>query len=109
MSLAPGVDRTATRRIPDLRSRSDYGEFFVDHPDRLSGKWDKALSSDVPGNDRDVPPHINLGQAKAFGSVLTKRGPEEGRVTIETATDVLSSVLPGRRSRSITAGGPDGD
>ena len=56
------------------------------------------MSSDVPGNDRDVPPHINLGQAKAFVSLLAKGYPEEGRVLIETATDVLSSVLPGRRS-----------
>jgi pyruvate dehydrogenase (quinone) len=101
----------ATQQIPDV----PYHRFaeliglrgiFVDHPDRLAGAWEEALSSDRPvvlevRTDPNVPPlpsHITLEQAKAFTSTLVKGDPEEGSMILDTAKEVLSGVLPGRRS-----------
>jgi pyruvate dehydrogenase (quinone) len=101
----------ATQQIPDV----PYHRFaeliglrgiFVDTPDRLAGAWDEALSSDRPvvlevRTDPNVPPlpsHITLDQAKAFTSSLIKGDPEEGSMFIDTAKEVLSGMLPGRRS-----------
>jgi pyruvate dehydrogenase (quinone) len=100
----------ATQQIPDV----PYHRFaeliglrgiFVDHPDRLAGAWDEALSSDRPvvlevktdPNVPPLPPHITLAQAKAFTSMLFKGDPEQGSVLVNTAKEVLSSVLPGHR------------
>ncbi len=47
---------------------------------------------DVP----PLPPHITLKQAKAFASTLVKGDPDEGGVILNTARQVLASVLPGK-------------
>ena len=100
----------ATQQIPDV----PYHRFaeliglrgiYVDNPERMGGAWEEALSSDRPvvlevKTDPNVPPlpsHISLAQAKAFTSMLVKGDPEEGSVIIDTAKEVLSGVLPGRR------------
>jgi pyruvate dehydrogenase (quinone) len=78
----------------------------VETPDALGSAWDEALASDRPFvleavTDPDVPPmppHITLAQAKAFTSTLLKGDPEQGSVLVDTAKEVLSSVLPGHRS-----------
>jgi pyruvate dehydrogenase (quinone) len=101
----------ATQQIPDVPYHR-FGELiglrgiFVDHPDRLAGAWDEALHSDRPvvlevRTDPNVPPlpsHITLAQAKAFTSMLMKGDPQESGVIMDTAKEVLSGVLPGRRS-----------
>jgi pyruvate dehydrogenase (quinone) len=101
----------ATQQIPDV----PYHRFaeliglrgiFVDTPERLGAAWEEALASDRPvvlevktdPNVPPLPPHITLAQAKAFMSSLVKGDPEEGSVLVNTAKEVLSSVLPGRRS-----------
>ena len=101
----------ATQQIPDV----PYHRFaeliglrgiFVDAPEHSAGAWEEALASDRPvvlevKTDPKVPPlppHITLAQAKAFTSLLVKGDPEEGSVLVDTAKEVLSSVLPGRRS-----------
>src|SRR6201996_652038 len=101
----------ATQQIPDV----PYHRFaeliglrgiFVDSPERMGPAWDEALASDRPvvlevKTDPDVPPlppHITLAQAKAFTSTLVKGDPDEGNVLVNTAKQVLSSVLPGQRS-----------
>ena len=101
----------ATQQIPDV----PYHRFaeliglrgiFVDTPQRLASAWDEALSSDRPvvlevktdPNVPPLPPHITLAQAKSFASMLVKGDPEEGSVLVNTAKEVLSSVLPGRHS-----------
>jgi pyruvate dehydrogenase (quinone) len=79
---------------------------FVDHPDRLGSAWDEALAADRPTvlevrtdpNVPPLPPHITLTQAEHFMSTLLKGDPDEGNVITETAKQVLSSILPGRRS-----------
>ena len=101
----------ATQQIPDV----PYHRFaeliglrgiFVDTPQRLASAWDEAMSSDRPvvlevktdPNVPPLPPHITLAQAKSFASMLVKGYPEEGSVLVNTAKEVLSSVLPGRHS-----------
>jgi pyruvate dehydrogenase (quinone) len=102
---------TATQQIPDV----PYHRFaeliglrgiFVDTPQRLGSAWEEALASDRPvvlevktdPNVPPLPPHITLAQAKAFASSLVKGDPDEGSVLVNTAKEVLSSVLPGHRS-----------
>src|SRR4051794_30310732 len=78
---------------------------YVDHPDRLGPAWDEALASARPvvlevktdPNVPPLPPHITLEQAKKFTSFLLKGDPDEGSVLVETAREVLSTVLPGSR------------
>jgi pyruvate dehydrogenase (quinone) len=101
----------ATQQIPDV----PYHRFaeliglrgiFVDAPEQLAGAWEEALASDRPvvlevKTDPEVPPlppHITLAQAKAFTSLLLKGDPQEGNLLVDTAKEVLSSVLPDRRS-----------
>jgi pyruvate dehydrogenase (quinone) len=101
----------ATQQIPDV----PYHRFaeliglrgiFVDSPQRLGPAWEEALASDRPvvlevktdPNVPPLPPHITLAQAKAFASSLVKGDPDEGSVLVNTAKEVLSSVLPGHRS-----------
>jgi pyruvate dehydrogenase (quinone) len=101
----------ATQQIPDV----PYHRFaeliglrgiFVDTPQRMGPAWEEALACDRPvvlevKTDPDVPPlppHITLAQAKAFTSSLVKGDPGEGNVIVDTAKQVLSSVLPGQHS-----------
>ena len=100
----------ATQQIPDV----PYHRFaeliglrgiFVDNPDRLASAWDEALASDRPvvlevKTDPEVPPlppHITLKQAKAFTSTLLSGDPREGSVIVQTAKELVSDWLPGRR------------
>jgi len=101
----------ASQELPDV----PYHKFaeliglkgiFVDDPDRVGPAWDKALAADRPvvleiktdPNVPPLPPHITLAQAKAFTSTLLKGDPEEGSVLLNTAKEVLASVLPGGKS-----------
>jgi pyruvate dehydrogenase (quinone) len=101
----------ATQQIPDV----PYHRFaeliglrgiFVDTPQRMGPAWEEALASDRPvvlevktdPNVPPLPPHITLAQAKAFTSSLVKGDPDEGGVLVNTAKEVLSSVLPGHHS-----------
>jgi pyruvate dehydrogenase (quinone) len=77
---------------------------FVDSPERIGAAWEMALTADRPvviefKTDPEVPPlppHITLKQAKAFASTLVKGDPEEGGVLVNTARQVLASVLPNK-------------
>ncbi len=76
---------------------------YVDDPDKVGAAWDEALRSDVPvvievKTDPEVPPlppHISLEQARKFTSMLLKGDPEEGGLLVDTARQVLASILPG--------------
>jgi pyruvate dehydrogenase (quinone) len=101
----------ATQQIPDVAYHR-FAELiglrgiFVDTPQRLGTAWEEALASDRPvvlevktdPNVPPLPPHITLAQAKAFTSSLVKGDPDESSVLVNTAKEVLSSVLPGQRS-----------
>jgi pyruvate dehydrogenase (quinone) len=100
----------ASQQLPDV----PYHKFaellglkgiLVDDPEQLGAAFDAALAADRPviievRTDPEVPPlppHITLKQAKAFASTLLKGDPAEGSVLIDTAKQVLSSVLPGEK------------
>ena len=100
----------ATQSIPDV----PYHRFaeliglrgiLVEDPDRLGPAWEEALAADRPvvlevrtdPNVPPLPPHITLAQMKAFTSTLLSPDPEEGSVIVNTAKQVLSSVLPGKK------------
>ena len=102
----------ASQSIPDV----SYARFadliglkgiFVDNPDDVADVWDEALSADRPvvveaytdPNVPPLPPHITLAQARAFAGSLY-REPERGSVIVDTAREVLASVLPGRGAAS---------
>ena len=101
----------ATQQLPDV----PYHKFaeliglkgiYVDDPDRVGAAWEEALAADRPvvlefrtdPNVPPLPPHITLAQARAFTSNLLKGDPEEGSVLLNTAKEVLASVLPGGKS-----------
>ena len=77
---------------------------YVDNPDRVAVAWEEALAADRPvviefKTDPEVPPlppHITLKQAKAFASTLAKGDPSESSVILNTARQVLATVLPGK-------------
>src|SRR5918995_4848786 len=100
----------ASQQIPDF----PYHKFaeliglkgiFVDNPDRMGSAWDEALASDRPvvlevrtdPNVPPLPPHITVAQAKAFMSTLLQGDPDQGSVLVDTAKEVLSGILPGRK------------
>ncbi|WP_438392541.1 thiamine pyrophosphate-requiring protein [Caballeronia sp. DA-9] len=99
----------ASQQIPDV----PYHKFaeligmkgiFVDDPERLGAVFDEALASDRPvlvevktdPNVPPLPPHITVKQAKAFASTLLQGDPDQGSVILDTAKQVLSSVLPSK-------------
>jgi pyruvate dehydrogenase (quinone) len=77
---------------------------YVEHPEKVASAWEAALAADRPvviefKTDPEVPPlppHITLKQAKAFASSLVKVDPDESSVILNTARQVLASVLPGK-------------
>ncbi|ALM82744.1 thiamine pyrophosphate-requiring protein [Bordetella sp. N] len=79
---------------------------YVDQDDMLGAAWDAALHADRPvvievkadPSVPPLPPHITMTQARAFGKALLQGDPEQGNIVIDTARQVLGSVLPGGKS-----------
>ncbi len=108
---AGDVKFEASQDIPDFPYHK-YAEMiglkgiYVDDPDQCGPAWDAALSATCPvvievKSDPNVPPlspAITLKQARNFMSALLKGDPEEKSVLVETAKQVLASVLPGSKS-----------
>ncbi|HEX4194466.1 MAG TPA: thiamine pyrophosphate-requiring protein, partial [Stellaceae bacterium] len=77
---------------------------YVDNPDNVARAWEEAMAADRPviiefKTDPEVPPlppHITLKQAKAFASTMTKGDPEERGIILNTARQVLATVVPGK-------------
>lgn len=75
---------------------------YVDNPERMGAAWDEALASPVPvvlevKTDPEVPPlppFFTLQQVQNFMSMLGKGDPRERHLLVDTARQVLSSVLP---------------
>jgi pyruvate dehydrogenase (quinone) len=98
----------ATQQIPNVAYHR-FAELiglqgiYVDQPEGLASAWEQALSADRPvvlevKTDPEVPPlppHITLDQARKFMHMTLKGDPEEGRVLLNTAKELLSSLLPG--------------
>jgi pyruvate dehydrogenase (quinone) len=101
----------ASQQIPDV-AYHQFAELiglkgiFVDDPAQLGAAFDEAFASDRPvvlevktdPNVPPLPPHITVKQAKAFASTLLQGDPAQGSVIVDTAKQVLSSVLPGSKN-----------
>ena len=78
---------------------------YVDRPEALGPAWDEALSATLPvvlevKTDPEVPPlppHVTLTQARQFMRTLMEGDPREGSVLVNTAKQVMASVLPGKK------------
>jgi pyruvate dehydrogenase (quinone) len=108
--ISLGAGKTlSTQSIPDFPYHR-YAELiglkgiFVDNPDRVGAAWDEALSADRPvileaytdPNVPPLPPHITLKDAKNFISMIPSE-PELGSVLRNSAKELLTSVLPGKK------------
>jgi pyruvate dehydrogenase (quinone) len=77
---------------------------YVDRPGALGTAWDEAFAADRPvvlevKTDPEVPPlppHITLEQAKHLTHSLFVGDPQERGVIMETAKQVLASIIPGK-------------
>jgi pyruvate dehydrogenase (quinone) len=105
-----GAGKTeSTQSIPDFPYHK-YAELlglkgiFVDDPKKIGAAWDEALSANRPvileaytdPNVPPLPPHITLKDARHFMTSLLDE-PERGSVIVNSAKEVLASVLPGHR------------
>ncbi len=75
---------------------------YVDNAEQLPEAWETALAAKRPvvlevKTDPEVPPlppHVTLAQARAFARTLMEGDPKEGSVIVNTARQVLGSVIP---------------
>lgn len=78
---------------------------YVDREEDVAAAWERALAADRPAliefktdpNVPPLPPHIKLEQAKKFASTLLKGDPDQAGIIVQTAKQVLGSVLPGKK------------
>ena len=78
---------------------------YVEREEDVAAAWTGALAAKRPvliefktdPNVPPLPPHIKLEQAKKFATTLLKGDPDEAGVIVQTAKQVLSSVLPGKK------------
>ena len=98
----------STQSIPDF-AYDRYAELLglkgivVRDPEKLGDAWEEALSADRPvilniyadPNVPPLPPHITLKDAKNFFKMMGTE-PELGSVLINSAKEMLASVLPGK-------------
>ncbi|PNG87738.1 thiamine pyrophosphate-requiring protein [Pseudomonas putida] len=78
---------------------------YVDREEDVAAAWERALAADRPvliefktdPNVPPLPPHIKLEQAKKFASTLLKGDPDQAGIIVQTAKQVLGSVLPGKK------------
>lgn len=95
----PNVHYAAFAEILGLKG------IYVDDPEKLSGAWQEALTSDRPvvlevKTDPEVaplPPHITFKQAKAFMASMVKGDRGAAQVIGDTASQLLNEVLPGKK------------
>jgi pyruvate dehydrogenase (quinone) len=74
---------------------------YCDDPEKIGAAWDEALASDRPvimnmkadPNVPPLPPHITLKDAKNFMTMMVDE-PELGSVLMNSAKQILASVLP---------------
>jgi pyruvate dehydrogenase (quinone) len=98
-----------TQRLPDFpyhrfAELAGLRGIFVDDPAKVGEALDQALASDRPvvlefrtdPNVAPLPPHTQVQQASHLVSALL-HDPERGQVILDTARQVMSAVLPGRK------------
>lgn len=78
---------------------------YVEREEDVAPAWERALAADRPvliefktdPNVAPLPPHLKLEQARKFATTLLKGDPDEAGVIVQTAKQVLSAVLPGKK------------
>jgi pyruvate dehydrogenase (quinone) len=73
----------------------------VEDPEQVGPAWDRALAADRPfvldmvtdPNVPPLPPHITLKQARHFMGALAKGDPDAGSVIVDTARELVGSIL----------------
>jgi pyruvate dehydrogenase (quinone) len=76
----------------------------VEDPEQVGAAWDRALAADRPfvldmvtdPNVPPLPPHITLKQARHFMGALAKGDPDSGNVIVDTARELVGSILPSK-------------
>jgi pyruvate dehydrogenase (quinone) len=76
----------------------------VEDPEHVGAAWDRALAADRPfvldmvtdPNVPPLPPHITLKQARHFMGALAKGDPDSGNVIVDTARELVGSILPSK-------------
>jgi pyruvate dehydrogenase (quinone) len=76
----------------------------VEDPEQVGPAWDRALAADRPfvldmvtdPNVPPLPPHITLKQARHFMGALAKGDPDAGSVIVDTARELVGSILPSK-------------
>jgi pyruvate dehydrogenase (quinone) len=98
-----------SQTLPDV----PYAEFAkaigldglrVEDPEQVGAAWDRALSAERPfvldmvtdPNVPPLPPHITLKQARNFMGALAKGDPQSGNVIVDTARELVGSILPSK-------------
>jgi pyruvate dehydrogenase (quinone) len=98
-----------SQMLPDV-PYADFAQLIgldglrVEDPDQVGAAWDKALAADRPfvldmvtdPNVPPLPPHITLKQARHFMGALAKGDPEAGSVVVDTARQIIGSILPSK-------------
>jgi pyruvate dehydrogenase (quinone) len=77
----------------------------IEDPEQVGPAWDRALAADRPfvldmvtdPNVPPLPPHITLKQARHFMGALAKGDPEASNVLIDTARELVGSILPSKQ------------
>jgi pyruvate dehydrogenase (quinone) len=76
----------------------------VDDPEHVGSAWDRALMADRPfvldiltdPNVAPIPPHMTFKQARQFMGALVKGDPDASDAILDTARQLVGSVLPSR-------------
>jgi pyruvate dehydrogenase (quinone) len=98
-----------SQMLPDV-PYADFAQLIgldglrVEDPDQVGAAWDKALAADRPfvldmvtdPNVAPLPPHITLKQARHFMGALAKGDPEAGSIVVDTARQIIGSILPSK-------------
>jgi pyruvate dehydrogenase (quinone) len=100
----------ATQTLPNVPYHKfaeliGFEGIYVDEPEAVGPAWDRALAATRPvllevKTDPEVPPlppHISLKQARNFVAMLAKGDAEAGSIIANTARQVLSHILPGKK------------
>jgi pyruvate dehydrogenase (quinone) len=100
----------ATQTLPNVPYHKfaeliGFEGIYVDDPEAVGPAWDRALSATRPvlleiKTDPEVPPlppHIDLKQARNFVASLAKGDVAAGSMIANTARQVLSHILPGKK------------
>ena len=97
----------ASQHLPDIPYAEvarlmGLGGRRVERPEEIGPAWDEALAADRPFvldilADPDVPPlppHLTLGQVRAFSQALWRGEPDPGGAIAGAAKQILGRLLP---------------